>query len=196
MFKKVLFSSIICLSLVFSMQENSFAQEKTEDELKAEREVLKSEMKSKQAEERKEKFEKLRAPGTSGITTIDQLMSSSTQILASTKYINAVLPDVYKRTIGETIDGITDITVKKPQLDELLELATSIALQIQAVAQASTAVAKAPEELKKASPMNAPKGLKSINYTKDVLTITGPELELSSKIVNNLIATIKSANNN
>ena len=43
MFKKMIFSTAICLGLVFSSQQNCFAQEKTKDELKAEREVLLSE---------------------------------------------------------------------------------------------------------------------------------------------------------
>jgi seryl-tRNA synthetase len=196
MFKKVIFSTAICLGLVFSSQQNCFAQEKTKDELKAEREVLKSEMKSKEAEERKAKFEKLEAPKPSGVASVDQLATNSTSILTSTKSINAQIPELYKRTIGETVDGVTDVTVKKPTVEELAALALTITTQIKAVADASTAVTTASSDVKSASPMQAPKATKSLNYSKEVLALVGPELQLNLKVVNNLIATLKSANNN
>ena len=196
MFKKVIFSTAICLGLVFSSQQNCFAQEKTKDELKAEREVLKSEMKSKEAEERKAKFEKLEAPKPSGVASVDQLATNSTSILTSTKSINAQIPELYKRTIGETVDGVTDVTVKKPTVEELAALALTITIQIKAVADASTAVTTASADIKNASPMQAPKATKALNYSKDALALAGPELQLNLKVINNLIATLKSANNN
>ena len=196
MFKKVIFSTAICLGLVFSSQQNCFAQEKTKDELKAEREVLKSEMKSKEAEERKAKFEKLEAPKPSGVASVDQLVTNSTSILTSTKSINAQIPELYKRTIGETVDGVTDVTVKKPTVEELAVLALTITTQIKAVADASTAVTTASADIKNASPMQAPKATKALNYSKDALALAGPELQLNLKVINNLIATLKSANNN
>lgn len=196
MFKKVIFSTAICLGLVFSSQQNCFAQEKTKDELKAEREVLKSEMKSKEAEERKAKFEKLEAPKPSGVASVDQLATNSTSILTSTKAINAQIPELYKRTIGETVDGVTDVTVKKPTVEELAALALTITTQIKAVADASTAVTTASADIKNASPMQAPKATKALNYSKDALALAGPELQLNLKVINNLIATLKSSNNN
>ena len=196
MLKKVIFSTAICLGLVFSSQQNCFAQEKTKDELKAEREVLKSEMKSKEAEERKAKFEKLEAPKPSGVASVDQLATNSTSILTSTKSINAQIPELYKRTIGETVDGVTDVTVKKPTVEELAALALTITTQIKAVADASTAVTTASADIKNASPMQAPKATKALNYSKDALALAGPELQLNLKVINNLIATLKSANNN
>ena len=42
MIKKVILSTAICLGLFLSIQQNCFAQEKTKDELKAEREVFAS----------------------------------------------------------------------------------------------------------------------------------------------------------
>jgi hypothetical protein len=122
MFKKMMFSTAICLGLVFSMQQNCLAQEKTKDELKAEREVLKSEMKSTEAQERKAKIEKLKAPKTSGVASVDQLATSSTSILTSTKDINTQVPEMYKRTIGETVDGVTDVHKLKQLLTLLILL--------------------------------------------------------------------------
>lgn len=196
MLKKMIFSTAIYLSLVFSSQQNCFAQEKTKDELKAEREVLKSEMKSEKAEERKAKFEKLEAPKTSGLASVDQLATSSMLILTSLKAINAQIPEMYKRTIGETLDGVTDVTVKKPTVEELATFALTIITPIKAVADALTAVTTAAADITNASPMQALKATKALNYSKDALALAGPELQLNLKVINNLIATLKSANNN
>ena len=196
MLKKMVLSTAICLGLVFSMQQNCFAQEKTKEELKAEREVLKSEMKSTEAQERKEKFEELEAPKKSNVESVDELAKKSTTILLSSKDINIQVPEMYKRTIGETVDGVTDVTVKKPTVEELVTLASTITKQINAVADASASVAAASEDIKNASAMEAPRATKALNYSKDVLALTGPELQLNLMVVNNLIATLKSANNN
>jgi len=195
MLKKMILSTAICIGFVFAAQQNCFAQEKTKDELKAEREALKSEMKSKEAEERKAKIEKLEAPKTSGVASVDQLALSSAAILVATKEINDQLPDMWKRAIGESIDGVADVTVKKPTLEELGNLALLIGVQIKAVADASTAVTNAPNDIKSAPPLQAPKATKALGFTKDALALAGPELQRSLRVVNNLIANLKAANN-
>jgi len=185
---------VLSLSLILVMQQNTFAQ-KTKDELKAEREVLKAEMKSKDAEDRKAKFEKLTEPKTSGIASVDGLATNSTKMLVSTKEINTIIPEMYKRTIGESVDGVADVTVKKPTVAELIDLSLNIATQIKAVSDASESVTTASTDLKSAGMMQAPKGAKSLNFSKDVLGLVLPELNLNLKVVNNLIATLKSSGN-
>ena len=185
---------VLSLSLILVMQQNTFAQ-KTKDELKAEREVLKAEMKSKDAEDRKAKFEKLTEPKTSGISSVDGLATNLTKMLVSTKEINAIVPEMYKRTVGESVDGVADVTVKKPTLAELTDLGLNIATQIKAVSDASASVTSASADIKNAGMMQAPKGTKSLNYSKEVLGLVLPELNLNLKVVNNLIATLKSSGN-
>lgn len=198
MLKKMFYSTAICLGLVFTMSQNCFAQDKTKDELKAERDALKSEMKSEDAKERQKKIEKLEAesPKTCGVGSIDGLSENSKKILVETKSINQQVPEMYKRTIGETVDGVTDVTVKKPTKEELATLAVTLATQIKAVADATASVATASADVKTASPMAAGKATKSLNYSKEALALAGPELQMNLKVVNNLIATLKSANNN
>ena len=176
------------------MQQNTFAQ-KTTDELKAEREELKSEMKSKEAEERKAKFQNLNEPKNSGVSSVDELAKNSTKMLVSTKEINALVPEMYKRTIGESVDGVADVTVKKPTMDELLALSSNIATQVKAVADASASVSTAAADVKSAGVMQAPKGAKSLNYSKEVLGLVLPELNLNLKVITNLIATLRSSGN-
>jgi seryl-tRNA synthetase len=191
---KMIYKTAICLGLILVMQQNCFAQ-KTKDELKAEREVLKSEMKSKDAEERKAKFEKLSEPKISGISSVDALTASSTKLLLSTKEMNLVIPEMYKRTVGESVDGIADVTVKRPSLDELATLGLNIANQIKTIGEASASVAGIAGDIKSAGIMQAPKGIKSLNFSKDVISLILPELGLNLKVITNLIATLKSSNN-
>lgn len=190
----MIYKTAICLGLILVMQQNCFAQ-KTNDELKAEREVLKAEMKSKESEDRKAKFEKLTEPKNSGISSVDELAANSTKMLVSTKEINSLIPEMYKRTVGESVDGIADVTVKKPTLDELSTLGLNIATQIKTVSGMSATIASASTDLKSASMMQIPKGGKSLNFSKDVLGLVLPELNLNLKVVNNLIATLKSSGN-
>ncbi len=190
--KKLFLLSLLILGLNPLVQ----AQEKTKEELNAEREVIKSELKSKQAEERKVKFEKLESPKTSGVSSVDQLATDAATILLSTKSINQQIPELYKRTLGETVDGVTDVTVKKPTVEELAAVALTITNQISAIAKASSAVSTSLADIKSASLMQASKATKSLNFSKDALSLTGPELQLSLKVINNLIAQLKSANNN
>lgn len=192
----MIWTTMLCFGFIFLLQQSGKAQDKTKDELKAERDVLKSEMKSKEAEDRRTKYQKLEHPKPSGIASVDDLASNSTQILTSTKAINAQMPEMYKRTIGETMDGVTDVTVKKPTAQELLDLSANISTQIRAVSEASGAVTQASEDVKKASPLQAPKASKSLNYSREVISLVGPELELNLKLVTNLVATLRSSNNN
>jgi len=196
MLKKMIFGMAICFGLIFSMQQNCFAQGKTKDELKLERDTLKVQMKAQERIDRLKKLDNETQPNASGVSSIDCLADKSTKMLTATKDINKQVPEMYKRTIGETVDGVTDVTVKKPTIEELTSLATNIATQIKAVSDASKDVSNAANDVSKASPLQAPKAKKNLAYTKDVLAVLGPELNLNAKVVNNLIATLKSANNN
>lgn len=198
MLKKTLYSLAIFMGLVLLISKNCSAQQKTKAELKAEQEVLKSEMKSEDSKERLMKIEKLEAepPKTSGVGSVDGIADNSKKILVETKSINKQVPEMYKRTIGETVDGITDVTIKKPSIDELTTLALTLTTQIKAVADVTSSVTGATADIKSASPMVAIKATKSLNYSKEALSLVAPELQMNLKVVNNLIATLKSSNNN
>jgi hypothetical protein len=193
MIKKFALSIAMITGLLFSIQTLSYSQ--TAAELKAEREQLKAEMKAAATLERQDKISKLTAPKSSGVKSVDDLAISSAAMLLASAENNKVIPELYKRTIGETLDGVTDVTVKKPELAELETLAANIATQTLAVSKASEAVSAASGDVSKAGPMQAPKATKALNYTKDTLALLGPELQMNAKVVKNLIATLKSAKN-
>ncbi len=193
MYKKTIFVTTIFLCIVFSMNNSCYAQEKTQDELKVKQDSLKDEINSKKAKERKAKYEKLKQPKASGISSVDGLATNSTRMLTSSKKINKTVAEMYEGATGETTDGKKSEVTKKPTLDELESLSTNISKQIKAVSDASDDVTKASADVKKASPLQAPKATKSLNYSKQVIGLVGPELKMNLKIVNYLIDLTKSS---
>ncbi|GAB6393816.1 MAG: hypothetical protein MdMp024_0128 [Bacteroidales bacterium] len=192
---KNFFRILFCLGLLYSFTiQTTFAQ-KTSDELQAEREQLTSELKSKKVQERKDKLANLKAPGAVGLESVDGLAVSATKLLVGTTKLNETVPEMYKRTIGETVDGVTNVTVEKPTLEELTALAGEIAIIISGVTDAQNSVKKVTDDVKSISPLKAKNALKSLNYSKDVLSLTLPELQLNAKIVANLIETLKTSGN-
>ena len=199
MFKKVLFGAV-CLGM-FSFTLTVNAQDKTKEELKAERDALKTEYKSQEHKDRQKKLDELTAkpPKECGVASVDGLASDSKKMLDSQKTINGILPEMYQRSVGEPIDGVTAVTEKKMSKEELLGalvgLSTSLASQVLAVKDASGKVTNATNDIKGLNPMKAPTATKSLNYSKDVLNALTNELALEGKIVANLISTVKSSGN-
>lgn len=97
--------------------------------------------------------------------------------------------------MGETVDGVTDVTEQKPTLDELLAVSESILKTTKAVAASSLEIVKAQGDIKSAGMLKAAKALKSVNYLKDVNSLLGAELSYQGKLISNLIATVKSSKN-
>jgi len=189
--KRILLSAALAL-FVASI---SFAQEKTAEELKTEREVLKAERKSESYQERQKKLAELKDPGSTTISSIDAIAANSTTALLETKKNNELLPELYKRTVGETVEGVTDVTVKKPTLDELLAVSVSILNITKSVAATGVEIVKAQGDIKSGGMLKVAKATKSVNYSKDVNSILGAELSYQGKLIKNLIATIKSSKN-
>ena len=94
------------------------------------------------------------------------------------------------------LNPVSKLKHKFIKLDEngLVDL-RDLATQIKAVSDASASGTTASADLKSAGMMQAPKGAKSLNFSKDVLGLVLPELNLNLKVVNNLIATLKSSGN-
>lgn len=148
------------------------------------------------SKERYAKLQKLKDPGKVGSTNIDALAVSSTKILATSLEITPQLENFYYRSIGQSEDGVTDVTVKKPTLEECVELSGMIALQTLAIKKATESIEAASGELKGIkNPMKAGKAGKSLNYSKDVLSLTGLESTFQAKAIAEIIETIKTGDN-
>ena len=96
------------------------------------------------SKERAAKLEKLVQPKNCGIATVDGLTSSAGLVAVESIQITPLLQGLYYRSIGQTEDGVTDVTVKKPTLEELTELSARIGTQAAAVAAAMKLVPAQP----------------------------------------------------
>lgn len=188
---KVLLTTFLLAAITFG----AMAQDVSKEELKAQREALKSEMKSEDYQKRQKKIAGLEAPKSTDVQSIDALANGSSSILLDVKKNNELLPELYKRTVGESLDGVTDVTVKKPTLEELTAVAMNIQSITSSVTAASAQIPVATTDLKGISPLKVGKALKSVNYSKDVLSLLTPELVYQSKMITNLISTLKSSGN-
>lgn len=148
------------------------------------------------SKERAAKLEKLVQPKNCGIATVDGLTSAVGLVAVESIQITPLLQGLYYRSIGQTEDGVTDVTVKKPTLEELTELSARIGTQAAAVAAATKLVPAAGEELKGVkNPMKLAAATKSVKYSKDVLEIVGVESAFQVKAIADMIKTATSNDN-
>lgn len=106
------------------------------------------------------------------------------------------LEDFYKREIGETVDGVTDVTVTKPKLEDWVTLGATLTTEVANIKSAADKGTKAAEAVKSTkNPLAAGKLAKMINWTKKVLPIITEESANQAKAVSDIIATLKSGGN-
>lgn len=149
------------------------------------------------SKDRAAKLEKLAQPKECGIATINQLTSAAGSVALESIQITPLLQGMYYRSLGQTEEGVTDVTVKKPTLDELQELSVRIAAQADAVAKAAELVPQAGKELAavKKDPMKLKGAPNALKYSKEVLAIVGEESVFQVKAIADMIKTASSGNN-
>jgi hypothetical protein len=185
------------MGLMLAAASMSFAQEaKTADELKAEREQLKTELKSKDVIKREDKIAKLAAtpPKQSSVQSVDGLAITSTGVLATVVSTNEFL-STFKREVTDNENGEIDITTHKAKLNDYVELASKLAGTSLLIVEGTEKIKGVQDEVKSLSPTQAMPATKSVKYSTEALQLSGEELSLQIKLVSNLIATIKSSDN-
>ncbi len=120
------------------------------------------------------------------------------------------LENMYKRQIGETSDGVTDVTVTKPSLDEWVTFAATVAGEAASIKLATDKVKDAADEAKsmaesaskERNPMKAAKSVKTakaaaavVEFGNVATPILLEESAAQVKAVNSIIETIKSGKN-
>ncbi len=150
------------------------------------------------SKERYAKLEKAikKAPKDCNVPSVDGLAASVTLTMVESVQITPLLEGLYYRSVGQTEDGVTDVTVKKPTLEECTALSTKIAVQAAAVKAATELVEPAAKELKTVkNPIALAKATKSLDYSKDALAVVAEETAYQTKAIASIIETIKSADN-
>lgn len=120
------------------------------------------------------------------------------------------LESMYKREIGETQDGVTDITITKPTLDEWVSLATTIAGETVSIKNATDMAKAVTEEVKtmteeaskEKNPLKAAKAVKAakaatavVEFGNAATPILLEESAAQAKAVQEIIETLKSGKN-
>jgi hypothetical protein len=143
------------------------------------------------------KIQKLvdKKPKVSGVADVDKLVDMTSVAAAAAVAITPRLDSLYYRSIGKTQDGITDVTIKKPSLNECTALATIIGAEGVSLKEAGDLVAKATSSISTASMMQKIKGGKALNYAKDELELVGGESIYHAKAIQTIIQTIKTGKN-
>lgn len=145
---------------------------------------------------RTEKLMKLVQPKDCGLEKVDALTSAAAVAAAESIEITPLLQGMYYRSIGQTEDGVTDVTVKKPTMAELEELSARIGMQATAVAAATKLVPEASKEVSGIkNPMKLKNPTQSLKYAKDVLAILGEESAFQVKAIADMIKTASTGNN-
>lgn len=163
------------------------------------------------SKERAEKLQSLcNGYKTSGNANVDGFGDAikSAAILAIAN--SEQLENLYKRQIGETKNGVTDVTITKPTLDEWIALSTTIAGEALSIKTATDKLQAASEEAKEIAenaskernPMKAVKVAKKAKAATAVMefgnTATPILIEESAaqaKAVKEIIETLKSGGN-
>jgi len=106
------------------------------------------------------------------------------------------LQTLYSREVGETKDGVTDVTVTKPTLEDWLALSATVAEEGVSLTEAGKLAAKATTALKDfKNPMKAAKAAKILKVSTDIFPLLGEETLAQGKAIKDIIETLKSGRN-
>lgn len=190
--KKIFASLLIGFVTLLSVQ----IQAQTIEELKAERAQFKAELNSKDAVSREEKLAKLqeKAPGESGMQSIDGLALTSTGILVAVKSANDLLAQ-YKNEVKNNGDGEVEITTYKAKLSDYVKLGVDLLATVELIKAGTEQLKSAQADAKSLSPLKAKSALSSVDYSATALKLSGEEIAFQTKLVKNLIESIKASGN-
>lgn len=136
-----------------------------------------------------------KAPKPSGDSDVDAFLDGNVKAAAGAVASAEQLHTLYSREIGETKDGVQDVTVTKPTLEDWTNLAATIATQTAGMAELGIAGNKAAEAVKGADKMKAIKLAKPVKWCTDLMPVTSEALAEEAKAIDQIIKLLKSGNN-
>ena len=143
-----------------------------------------------------EKIQKLETPKSTSIASLDNLNVTLGASALESAAITPILKNFYYRSIGQTTDGVADVTVKKPSLAECQDLAARILTQVKIV-QTITAMLPAVTGDAKSitNPLKLAKVASSLGYVKTAVSLLGEETMFQSSAIKSIIQTLTSSGN-
>lgn len=192
--KKTILGLMLMMVTVFSVN----AQQKTETELKAEREQIAAELKSKDVVKRQDKLVKLNDKAakvqTTGLGSIDGLAETSASVLKVVMSTNELLKQ-YRVEMTDNGNGEVEIAKYAANLDDYVKLGGELAQAAILAADGAKQLESAKDDAKKLSPLQAKPALSSVSFSTDALSLSAEEIALQTRIVTNLIESIKASKN-
>ena len=192
--KKTLLSLVVVLAAVFTVN----AQEKTAAELKSDREQLAVELQSEAVVQRQEDFQKLEAKAQkveqTNLGSVDGLAETSTSLLTTIKSANELLKN-YRTEITDNGNGDIEIAKYEASLNDYVELGKSLVAAAALAADGAQRLKSAKDDVKKLNPLKAKAALNSVNFSTDAINLSVDEIALQTRIVTNLIQSIKASKN-
>ena len=135
-------------------------------------------------------------PKSTGVADVDAFGQDVYNAAITAMANSEQLEDFYKREIGETKDGVTDVTITKPKLEDWVALGATLTAEGASIKAAADKGTKAVEAVKGVkNPLAAGKLAKMMNWTKDVLPVITEESVNQVQAVSQIISTLKSGGN-
>ena len=192
--KKTILGLMLMMVSILSVN----AQQKTAAELKAEREQIATELKSKDVVKRQDKLVKLNDKAakvqTTGLGSIDGLAETSASVLKVVMSANELLKQ-YRVEMTDNGNGEVEIAKYAAHFDDYVKLGGELAQAAILAADGAKQLESAKDDAKKLSPLQAKPALSSVSFSTDALSLSADEIALQTRIVTNLIESIKASKN-
>ncbi len=193
---------IIVAIMALLIVSTSFSQTaKTKDELKAERQALKSELTSKDNKKIEDKYTKIVVsgvvqgqPSNTGLNSVDGLVATDASLLNTLIAAEKVLQE-YKISINESADGEVNIDKFTPSLDDYVKMLPNLITAVQQAVEAADKLQGVQNDVKGLNPMTGAATIKAAKWATDALPVTTSKLKQDVKLLQNLIESCKASKN-
>ena len=128
-----------------------------------------------------------KAPKPSGVAEVDAFLDGNVKAALGAVASAEQLHNLYSRQIGETKDGVQDVTVTKPTLEDWTNLAATVVTQTAGLAELGIAGKNAAEAVKGADKMKALKLAKPVKWSTDLMPVTVEALAEEAKAIDQII---------
>lgn len=176
---------ILALVVLFMATTLNVVNAQTREEMKA-------------SQERMEKLAKLcqKDQKSTGVGEVDSYVKNVRDAAILSMATTEQLHGLYYRQIGETKDGVQDVTIKKPTVEELTVLSVTIVAQGVAIKDAGASAEQAMAASKsQKNPMKVAKITTALAFTKDAYPVLMEESVAQAKAIAQMIETAKTATN-
>lgn len=124
--------------------------------------------------------------------TVVAALAAATGAVASAEKLDGF----YKRELGQTEDGVTDVTVTKPKLEDWVELGTTVGTEAAGLGTLTKSITDATKSATSAgNPMQKAKAVKATKWLASISAVLGKSTAAQGKAIKEIVETLKSGKN-